>query len=133
MSMSFKEKQRISIQADRLAYLGITWDEAESLRRASMTLQRWGEMECNHDVQRDEKTGKVWVRFCRDNGTMTFPLQVRDRETGALKRCKAIADAHGLVFYHQSDPRGAQVYIGKADDLRGMPIDQAYNRLVCVY
>lgn len=133
MSMSRKEKIRITDQMDACARLGLSCEEHDILRRASMTLQRWGEMECNHDVNRDEVTNKVTVRYCRNDGNMTKPQRIADRETPAIKRCKAIADAHGLVFFHQSDPRGAQVYIGKADDLHGAPIDSAYSRLVCVY
>lgn len=133
MSMTRRDKERITHQMDQCAALGLSRWEHDALRRASMTLQRWGEMECNHDVQRDEVTGKVTIRYCLNNGDMSKPRPCADRETPALKRCKAIADAHGLVFYHQSDPRGAQVYIGRPDDLKGQPIDQVYSRLVCVY
>jgi hypothetical protein len=133
MSMSRKEKIRITRQMDGCAALGLSRHEHDALRRASMRLQRWGEMECNHDVQRDEVTNKVTVRYCRNDGNISKPRAIRDMETPAIKRCEAIAKAHGLAFYHQSDPRGVQVYIGKTEDLRGMPIDQAYSRLLAVY
>jgi hypothetical protein len=131
--MTRKEMTRRNEQADRLSQYGITWEEAEQLRRDSMRLHRWAEMECNHDVQRDEKTGKPTIRYCRHDGTISRPIPIPDRETPALARCKAIADRHGLIFYHQSDPRGAAVYIGKAEDLRGADVHSAYSRLVCVY
>ncbi len=131
--MTRKEAQRINNQANRLAAYGITWGEAEQLRRDSMRLSSWSEMECNHDVSRDEVTNKVTIRYCRNDGNMSKPQRIADRETPALRRCEAIAKAHGLVFYHQGDPRGAAVYIGKAEDLHGASIDGAYSRLVCVY
>lgn len=131
--MTRKEKIRITMQMDRCANLGLSHSEHDTLRRASMRLQRWGEMECNHDVNRGEKTGKVTIRYQRYDGSISKPQPVRDMETPAIKRCEAIAKAHGLVFYHQSDPRGAQVYIGKADDLKGQPIESCYTRLLCVY
>ncbi len=131
--MTKQEKERITLQADRLATLGLSWEEAETLRRASMRLHRWAEMECNHDVQRDETTGKVTIRYAYASGDISKPQPLADRETPALKRCKAIADAHGLVFYHQGDPRGAAVYIGTVDMLRGHNVESNYSNMVCVY
>lgn len=131
--MTRKETVRRHEQELACMKLGLSSTETEALRRASMRLQRWGEMECNHDVQRDEVTGKVTIRYCRNDGNMSKPQGIRDMETPALTRCEAIAKAHGLVFFHQSDPRGAQVYIGKSEVLQGRPIEQAYNRLLCVY
>jgi hypothetical protein len=130
MSLSRKEKVRITLQMDNCAALGLSRHEHDTLRRASMRLRRWGEMECNHDVQ---ATSKVTVRYCRNDGNMSTPRAIPDMETPAIKRCESIAKEHGLTFYHQSDPRGAQVYVGKAEDLRGLPIDQAYNRLLAIY
>jgi hypothetical protein len=133
LAMTRKEYQRRAHQLEACRRLGLSEAEAETLRRASMTLSRWGEMECNHDVQRDEATNKVTIRYCRNDGNMSKPQRIADRETPAIKRCEAIAKARGLVFYHQGDPRGAQVYIGKPEALDGKPIDQVYSRLTCVY
>ncbi len=131
--MTKREWQRRLMQEESLRKLGLTLDEMETLRRASMTLQRWGEMECNHDVQRDEQTGKVTIRYAYNNGDISKPQRIPDRETPALKRCQAIADAHDLIFYHQGDPRGAAVYIGTVDMLRGHSVESNYSNLVCVY
>ncbi len=131
--MTKREAERQRMQWEALERLGLNETEIVTLRRASMQLQRWGELECNHDIQRDEKTGKVTIRESLNDGTIRGPRPIADRETPALKRCQAIADAHGLVFYHQGDPRGAAVYIGKAEALDGHSIDSAYSRLICVY
>ena len=43
MRVSIKERM---IVLERLGKLGLGYDEAQALRRISMTLQRWGELEC---------------------------------------------------------------------------------------
>jgi hypothetical protein len=124
-----KEINRRMNQSHALESLGLDWDEAETLRRASMTLRRWGEMECNCDVERID--GKVMIRYSSEQRK---PVCIRDRETPALARCEAIAKRRGLVFYHQSDPRGAAVYIGKPESIpEGKALESYYTRLVCVY
>ncbi len=115
---------------DSLRRLGLNAEECEQLRNASIRLHRWGEMECNHDIRRDEIPGKVTIRY---NGG-DQPHVIPDRETLAIKRCEAIAKAHGLVFYHQGDPRGCAVYIGKPESIpEGASIDSYYTRLIAVY
>jgi hypothetical protein len=128
-----RDRERINHTESQLKALGLSQAECDQLRRDSMRLSRWGEMECNHDVQRDETTGKVTIRYARYDGSISKPQVIADRETPAIKRCEAIAKAHGLVFYHQGDPRGCAVYIGKAEDLRGHSIDAAYSNLIAVY
>lgn len=90
--MTKREALRQTQQENTLINLGFTRAEAESLRRISMTLHRWHELECGVDgggVERDETTGKtVW--YSQHTGRRTpFP----DRETGAKKRLQAIIDA----------------------------------------
>ncbi len=131
--MNKRERNDRFRMEESLHRLGLSDAEVTSLRRASMRLQRWGEMECNHDVQRNETTGEVTIRYAHDDGRISKPRRIPDRETPALKRCKAIADAHGLVFYHQGDPRGAAVYVGTAEMLRGHSVDSNYSNLICVY
>lgn len=112
--------------------LGLSDGEFDTLRRASMRLQRWAEMCCNGDIQRDEVTGKMTQTLHQDSGK-TWSFTIPDNETPALKRCQAIVDKHGLIFYHQTDPRGAPVYIGRESDLHGGKVDQCYSRLVAIY
>ena len=115
-----------------LQELGLTYEECETLRRASMTLQSWGEMECNNDVYRAGEGGAVWIREQTYNG-ITKPRRIPDRETPAIKRCEALCRAHGLIFFHQGDPRGVAVYVGRQEALGGLPVEEGYNRLVAVF
>jgi hypothetical protein len=97
--MNRKEAIRQTEQMWALEELGFTRDEAESLRRISMTLRRWHELECGtgegqvtRSVERDE-FGRSYLRlqFPMSNGQYhdkRYPTP--DRETGARKRLAAI-------------------------------------------
>lgn len=41
---------------DRMANLGFTRDEADTLRKAQMTLHRWNELECGDGNDQDRKS-----------------------------------------------------------------------------
>jgi len=125
----------------RLADLGFTYEEAVQLRRIEMTLKRWSEQECGDSndyqswsIERDETTNKPYRCVYPRTGKMRrYPIA--DRESGALKRLKAIVDArnereHAHVTptikanalnwihpYHQTDPRGCSLYLVQAKDL----------------
>lgn len=113
---------------------GISWDDAHALRRISMTLHRWHELECgteNGCVERDETTGKTyWL-----NAMTGRRYPVADRETGARKRlAKIMAKYPGLSAYIQGDPRGAALYILRPDDVpAGQDADAYYSRGLAVY
>jgi hypothetical protein len=130
--------------------LGFTQSESDKLRRISMTLRRWHELECGIDggcVERDETTGKAMWRSSY-SGKLS-PIQ--DRETGAKRRLCAIVDAcnkarrthmtgdkmtpeDGLRYYIQTDPRGAALYIIRPGDVpEGQTVDSCYSRGICVY
>ena len=95
--MNKREAQRLNHQEKALISLGFTADEAEKLRRISMTLHRWYELECedgNGYIERHEGTGKpVYVncnsRFVSANDPRARRV-IADRETGAIKRLNAI-------------------------------------------
>ena len=112
--------------------LGLTADEVAQLVRIDSTLHTWTEHECNGVIQRDEDTNKCyWVH---DNGQKYVRTLTSDRETGALKRAKAIADRYGLGFYYQSDPRGVQVHLYEREKLNGRDIESCYSQVsVCIY
>jgi hypothetical protein len=116
---------------DRLISVGISHDDAVSLRRISMTLHRWHELECGDGnnfaswcVVRGRKTGNVFEYD--DAGTPFMEVHshsankatynaVADRERGALKRLASIMARYpSLSAYVQTDPRGASLYIGAA-------------------
>ena len=94
----------------RLAELGFTFAESSSLIRAERTLSRWGEAECNGDIQRDEKTGIPWRFF---GAAHQHKCATADREAGALRRVAAICTRAGVHFFHQTDPRGCSLYVSR--------------------
>lgn len=88
--------------------IDLDFDDMNTLRRASLTLSSWGEMECNYWIDRETTPGKIFL--VDENGRRR---RIADRETGALSRIKAVCEANGIFFYHQTDPRGAALYIAK--------------------
>ena len=155
--MTRKEAERQTRQANLLMELGFTQTEAAQLRRISLALHRWGERECGNEhgcIERDEVTNKpYWVSSW---GTQWGPgklcrRSIPDRETGALKRLHSIINArnarryvvntdyYGLrrdevQAYHQTDPRGAALYILRPGDIpEGKEVDRYYHNGLCIY
>jgi hypothetical protein len=111
--------------------------DAGSLRRISMTLHRWHELECGTDrgcIERDETTGKPYLTYERMSGTRGRSL-INDMERGALKRLKAIMARYPtLSWYVQTDPRGAALYILRPGDVpAGASLDSCYSNGVAVF
>lgn len=139
----------------RLTSLGISQDDAYSLRRISMTLHRWHELECGDGndhgswcITRGRKVNGTFEHD--DNGTpfierhyhrkmdpTPFYSAIPDREKGAHKRLAAIMERYpALVFYVQGDPRGASLYILRRNDIPHPiyeNIDAHYSRGVAVF
>lgn len=149
MSITKRERERQTNQENVLMSLGFTRFEAEKLRRISMTLSRWYELECGNDygcIERDDTTGRpYWL----SNSTMRRSL-VADREKGARKRLGHIIGLRNtrawvesnapavhevaVLPYIQTDPRGAALYILRPGDLReGDNVESCYTRGICVY
>ena len=118
----------------RLQHALIAPLDALALRRIAMTLHRWRELECGigaGNVQRDEKSGRTF--WYPSDGRL--PFRTPDRETGALKRLKAIMARYPtLQAYVQGDPRGASLYILRPGDVPdGCDVDSYYSRGIAVY
>lgn len=144
--MTRKEAMRQTMQADTLHALGFTPEEAEALRRISMTLRRWFELECGTgngqtsiSIERDgdEPDSKPYkrIQYPTAQGYVDHRYPVADRERGAMNRLKAIMAKHPtLSYYIQSDPRGAALYILRPGDVpEGADAGSYYNRGICVY
>lgn len=152
--MTRKEAERLALQSRTLQSLGFTAEEAESLRRISLALHRWHELECGTDqgcIGRDDTTGKAY--WLNSHSMRRSPIA--DREKGALKRLAAImaernrrvmtpelgkaaclrtGPVRGLQSYIQTDPRGAALYILRPGDVpAGESPDGYYSRGICVY
>lgn len=151
--MNKREAERQLHLETVLLSLGFTRDEAAKLRRISMTLHRWHELECgmgDNDrrewcIERDDEDTPFMVTHVQTrDGVKTYRHRVPDRETGARRRLAAILDNcnkarrtaawEPLGFYVQTDPRGAALYILRPGDIpEGMRADSCYTRGICVY
>ena len=115
-----------------LARLGITDADAASLVRASATLSTWAEHECNGAIQRDGDDGEG-VPYWYNTNTGRRICRTSDREKGALKRARSIAQKYGMEIYHQGDPRGVAVYLLRPGDVpAGAAAGSYYTRGVAV-
>ena len=143
--MATTAKERYEVLS-RLEKAGISYEHANALRRISMTLSRWGELECGDGneygswaIERDEATEMPYMvhhRYMHGQGKDTVHrTRIADREKGALKRLQVIvAQYPEFVAYHQTDPRGCAVYVLRKDDVPvGSSVDSVYNRGVAVY
>jgi hypothetical protein len=139
--MTKHEAIRQTAQENTLLELGFTRDEAEALRRISMTLHRWAEHECNGDIERNEDEGGKPYRSFAANGGKHYAYRVPDREAGAQKRLLRIINARAkrtgacdVTAYIQGDPRGCALYILRPGDIPpGKSADGYYNRGIAVY
>ena len=126
---------------ERLKSSGITEKDALALRRISMTLHRWHELECGDGndyaswgIERDETTGKPYLVTHPHTGK-SRRSPIADREKGALKRLAAIMERYpDRIGYVQGDPRGSSLYIvSHADVPAGADVDSYYSRGIAVY
>lgn len=144
--MTKAEAARRTQLAVTLHTLGFTYEESIALRRISLTLRRWHEMECGIDsgcIERDPETDRpYWVSEwgAQWGRGMRTRRPIADRETGARKRLAAILkarnerDSTALDAYVQTDPRGAALYILRPGDIpAGSSPDSCYTRGICVY
>jgi hypothetical protein len=117
---------------NRVQRYGIILDDALMLRRISMTLHRWFELECGDDhgcIGRDEATERPY--WLSAHSGMRTPIA--DRERGAMRRLDALMGKYpDLAYYVQTDPRGAALWIYRRDALRdGQQIDCCYSSIGC--
>jgi hypothetical protein len=129
--MTKREALRQTEQENTLLALGFTRTEAEQLRRISMTLHRWHELECGMDngygsycVVRGHKVNGEFLYS--DHGTPHYEIsgisgpnrysRIPDRETGAKKRLQAIIDARNARAL-------ARASEGAANDPQAPPMD----------
>ena len=132
--MNKQEAQRRTHMAAALTHLGVSTEAQAALRRISLTLHRWHELECGTEdqaVERDETTGRTYAVNTRTGRRYPTP----DRETGALKRLAVLAAQFpALILYVQGDPRGAALYVVRRSDVpEGGNVAAYYSRGVAVY
>ena len=127
---------------DALLACGISYEDAIRLRKDSLILHRWHELECGDgndyaswSVERDEATGKPYRVVYPHNAAKSYRERIADRETAALKRIKAVMSRYpGYSAYVQGDPRGCALYILRPGDVpEGKGADAYYNCGVAVF
>ena len=114
-----REFERQMRQNDTLRQLGFTQHEADQLRRISMTLQRWHELECgdsneyaswciargewgprNTEGKREfvhNEDGKPFMERHSHTESKARYFSIPDRETGAKKRLAAILNSCNMA------------------------------------
>jgi hypothetical protein len=125
---------------------GIGDDDAQALRRISMTLHRWHELECGDGnsygswaIERDDNgDGRPFMvhhhyRHGQGKDSVTR-TPIADKERGAIRRLEKIMKSYpGFGFYIQGDPRGAALYIMRPGDIpAGESADSFYTRGIVV-
>ena len=103
--------------------VSLSFDDANTLRRAELALQRWGEQECGDSnehaswcIERDEDGKPYHMRqnYYSKHGQgqpQTIRYRIPDRERGALRRIAEVCKRNGLHYFHQTDPRGCALYV----------------------
>lgn len=148
-------RQKISECIGRLVNEGFASHDAFALRRASMTLHRWHELECGDGneygswaIARGRKAGKEFEHdddgkpflehhhhlHGRGKDYVTYTA-IPDRERGARKRIAEILKRYpGFSAYVQGDPRGCALYIMRPSDVKaGEDVSSVYTRGIAVY
>ena len=123
--MTKREAERYArLRMVALDRLKLTSDDFESLLRIERTLQRWGERECNGEVETEE-SGKAYG-YSLDR---SLRWRVPNREAGAQRRLAAIMARYPeLGAYVQGDPRGCALYVYERSKLEaGRNIDSHYS------
>jgi hypothetical protein len=153
--MTRKQARDTEAMLSRLQSLGIARDDAETLRRISMTLRRWHELECGDGndygswtIARGKKIsaqefvhdddGAPYLEhhhYPRGGKSEITYSPMPDRERGARKRlAKIMARYPTLTAYVQGDPRGCALYVLKPGDVPADgDVSSFYNRGVAVH
>lgn len=116
---AYEKDLALAVALERREGVDVSTEDARTLRRAALTLHRWAELECGD--------GNDYASWCieRDEGgvpyMVTYPHQggerrrrIPDRDAGALRRVREVCARVGLHYYHQTDPRGASLYVSRS-------------------
>jgi hypothetical protein len=143
--MTKREREEMQYMLDSLRRAGIESEDLQPLRRISMTLHRWFELECgmgndrvSESVEHDEVTDKPYKRIQymgAGNEWIDQRYPIADREKGAIARLDVLRVKYpALVFYVQTDPRGCALYAVPVSSIReGENISSIYNRGIAIY
>jgi hypothetical protein len=139
-----EKRQYRSPRGECVAHLvaeGFREVDAVALRKHAMTLRRWDEDCCGTSdafkswcIVRDDETGAPF-REMHPHGGASYRVSIPDWEKSAVRAiAKVMADYPDWVSFHQTDPRGASLYvIRKADIPAGRKASEFYTRGIAVY
>jgi len=96
--MTAAEKTREVLRRLNGRGINVTFEQAETLRRAELALHR-------------EETGVPHMYRYPYNSTNIHRTRIADKEAGALRRVTALCKEVGVYFFHQTDPRGCALYV----------------------
>lgn len=101
--------------------LSIPVDIAKDLRKEAMVLHSWYTREANGLDYNEEKGcweehWEIISAFGHQDGW----VKVRDLESGAKRRIKAICERFGLKYYILTDPRGAALWVSSSVELNDL-------------
>ena len=106
--MTKAEARRRYDQETLLVSMGFSAAQAEVLRKISQTLTRWCEAECNGEIERNSGRAER-VYYTRTGERLAYATP--DRESGALRRLRAILAGTDWTYFYQTDPRGCALYL----------------------
>src|SRR3990167_11449791 len=99
-------KSQLTEYYDATGAIGMSFSDADAIRRDAQRLHRWAEAECNGEIERNEETGAVYRNYNINGPGPIQQVKTADRETPAVKRINGIAGKYGLIAMFQGDPRG---------------------------
>jgi hypothetical protein len=108
--MKASQKTQEIIRCAAFRGVSLSFDDANTLRRAELTLRRWAEELFNGTIQRLDD-GKTYRYHGAGTPGPFFTTRAPDRESGALRRVSALCKRLKLHFYYQTDPRGCALYV----------------------
>jgi hypothetical protein len=122
--MSYRE--HLARYHSTAAQCGLSYMQADSVRRDAQRLHTWCKRECNGEVQRfepsdavtDHKGRPLVGTFSAYNINGPGPIRYSktpDRETGALARIRGVAALVGATVEYQGDPRGWPITLKFSD------------------
>jgi hypothetical protein len=113
----YAKVERIYRYFSNMERLGVSYEDAATLRRCEMKLRKWYTLECGDSndhaswaIERDEATNRPYMVTIPNHGR-SYRHAIPDMERGAKRRAAAIAVKYGYTLRHQSDPRGGALYL----------------------
>ena len=117
--MKIEDKNRLlMIETQNRIDVAIDFEDMNTLRRASLVLDRFHLLEANGNLSHDEDSDTyILISEGHCKGKYYEHRSIyRNDYTPAIKRIKAICKKYNLDMYIQGDPRGCPLYIAKSTD-----------------